>query len=80
MKLSNYQSQQLKQTLCQSQADSLRILEMNNIELKDFLQSVQMENPLLEMHESSMIDSMREISPWCLGESYNQGKRRGKST
>ena len=39
MDISCLQNQQQKQKLCQSQEISLKILTMNNFELKDFLQT-----------------------------------------
>jgi RNA polymerase sigma-54 factor len=64
MDISYMQSQQLKQKLCQSQINSLKILAMNNIGLKSFLQTEQLENPLLEIPEISMVEDIYSLSSW----------------
>ena len=58
------QSLQQRQKLSQSQINSLNILAMNNFELKEFLQAEQLENPLLEIHETNPEEDLLTLGSW----------------
>ncbi len=49
-------------TLSQNQIQSLHILEMNNYELKEFIEKEEMENPLIEVVHSTEMSSQRGVS------------------
>ncbi|MDP4109173.1 MAG: RNA polymerase factor sigma-54 [Bacillota bacterium] len=66
MDVSRLQLPKQTQKLCQQQSDSLKILAMNNIELKEFLQAEQMENPMLELYDAGTEADVFAVGSWLL--------------
>ena len=59
------QQQILKQTISLSQRQSLEVLAMNNLELREFLGREQLENPLLEVElPSARGEELVDMAQW----------------
>lgn len=65
MNLSLKQTLSQNQVLSQNQTQSLKILEMNNTELNDFIWEMQLENPVLEVTQShSSYEELVTLGQW----------------
>ena len=59
------QQQVQKQTISLSQRQSLEVLAMNNLELREFLGREQLENPLLEVElPSARGEELVDMAQW----------------
>lgn len=59
------QNLEQKQILSQSQVQSLNLLAMNNVEMKEFVEKEQLENPLIEITDGKeRYDNMISIGNW----------------